>query len=80
MAIPWKDTAPSVTLQIDSVDDALNSDLTGFEYKRLVMQMLDVLMQRLDSQGRKLVTDESQRILDEVAFELQRDLFDKVTY
>ena len=62
MRLPWKRNLHAVTKRFDKIDEDLQEDLKGDEYKTLVTRLVYTLMKRMDDLGIELIAEEDERM------------------
>jgi hypothetical protein len=62
MRLPWKRNLHAVIQRFDKIEEELQEDLKGDEYKTLVTRLVYTLMKRMDDLGIELIAEEDERM------------------
>ena len=78
MRLPWKRNLHAVAQRFDKIDEDLQEDLKGDEYKTIVTRLVYTLMKRMDDLGIELIAEEDERMKAECSSESNNELLYKV--
>ena len=62
MRLPWKRNLHEVIQRFDKIEEELQEDLKGDEYKTLVTRLVYTFMKRMDDLGIELIAEEDERM------------------